>query len=64
MELLRQQTQELSSLREELIELRKGLEPVETVPEPPAVIVATPRRRSMWDWFRGGKSKGDAATGT
>lgn len=65
LELLRQQTQEVALLREELVEMRKGLEPAEIVPEPPAVIVATPRRRSFWDLFRGSKgSKGDAATGT
>lgn len=65
LDLLRQQTQEMSSLRDELVELRKGLEPAEIVTEPPAVIVATPRRRNLWDWFRSSKaSKGETATGT
>ena len=62
LELLRQQTQEMALLREEMLEMRKGLEPAATTPEPPPVTVATPRRRKFWDWFR--NSKDESATGT
>jgi len=67
LEMLRQQNQELASLRDEMVELRKTLEPAEVVvePEAPVAVVATPRRRSIWSWFRGSReAKGDASTGT
>jgi len=61
LDLLRQQSDELSALREEMSELRKGFEP--PVPEP-VVATATPRRRGLWGWLRGSKQAGNSsATG-
>jgi len=59
LDLLRQQADELSVLREEMTELRKGLEPAPEL----SPVVATPQRRTFWGWLRGTQSQGKEATG-
>lgn len=60
LDLFRQQMDELSALREEMTDLRKGLEPP---PELSPVAATTRQRRSFWGWLRGTKSQGEEATG-
>lgn len=61
LELVRQQADELSALREDIAEIRRVVDPpVALEPQP---IVATPRRRGFWSWLRGSKTaESDAAS--
>lgn len=61
LDLLRQQGDELSALREEIVELRKT---IEFVPEPVPMPVATSRQRGFWGWLRGSKNKETDSTAT